>query len=387
VVLFLLSLSAGLLFVFAYPLPEVKNDAVGYLAAARHVAAGAGFTQDGVTPMVYRPPLFSVLLGGWFALTGTASVLSTAIFQSLLHAMGATLAFFLFLEISASLAWAAAGGVFLAINPLFVTRVVFVLQEPTLVFFTTLSAWLSVRLVKAPSAGRAALAGTAWGLCTLGKVVAWFAPLLLLTMRFLPGRLRWSFRGKEAAVLLFCFAATVAPWTLRNYVHFGRFIPVNDQGTGMLEWNVGHAEPPGGMPGREVLKEAEKNGWPRAVRTEAMWRYVRENLRYFLVDRIVRNGVRFAAPARDWWIARGDFRPGEHRVTFWILSSLFHIPLYLFLLYRTWQWAAGLTVPASGFLVLLYWAYWAEHALVWGDPRFGLAVYPVLVSMVLPRDL
>ena len=39
--------------------------------------------------------------------------------------------------------------------------------------------------------------------------------------------------------------------------------------------------------------------------------------------------------------------------------------------------------PAFGFLVLFYWAYWAEHAIVWGDPRFGLAVYPLLVAMAL----
>jgi hypothetical protein len=42
-------------------------------------------------------------------------------------------------------------------------------------------------------------------------------------------------------------------------------------------------------------------------------------------------------------------------------------------------------MPASGFPMLFYWAYWAEHALVWGDPRFGLAVYPVLVAIALPK--
>jgi hypothetical protein len=63
---------------------------------------------------------------------------------------------------------------------------------------------------------------------------------------------------------------------------------------------------------------------------------------------------------------------------------LFHVPLYLFLLYRTWQWGRGMAHPAFGFVVLLYWTYWLEHALVWGDPRFGLAVYPILVGMVPP---
>lgn len=74
-----LAFAAALLFVFAYPLPSVHDDAVGYLSSARHVAAGHGFTQDGVTPAVYRPPLFPVLLGGWFFLTGTSSPLSAAV--------------------------------------------------------------------------------------------------------------------------------------------------------------------------------------------------------------------------------------------------------------------------------------------------------------------
>ncbi|MBP2676651.1 MAG: hypothetical protein H6Q84_3491, partial [Deltaproteobacteria bacterium] len=85
ILLFVVSLCACLLFLSAYPLPLPHDDAVGYLSIARHVAAGDGFTQDGVTPMVYRPPLFSALLGGWFFLTGTSSVLSAAAFQSVEH--------------------------------------------------------------------------------------------------------------------------------------------------------------------------------------------------------------------------------------------------------------------------------------------------------------
>jgi hypothetical protein len=34
--------------------------------------------------------------------------------------------------------------------------------------------------------------------------------------------------------------------------------------------------------------------------------------------------------------------------------------------------------------VILYLAYWVEHSIIWGDPRFGLAVYPLLVAMALP---
>jgi 4-amino-4-deoxy-L-arabinose transferase-like glycosyltransferase len=381
--LFILSVAACLVFVSAYPLPEVHSDAAGYLELARNIAAGKGFTQDGLVPMVYRPPLFSALLGGWFFLTGTSSPLSAAVFQSLEHAAGVLVAFLLFLELAPSLAWAVGASLFLAVNPLLVTRVVFVLQEPTLLLFTTLAVLLSVRWIKAPSRPRAAWAGAAWGLCTLAKVVAWFAPILLLAMRFLPGRLRQDWKGRDAAALLLCFVAVVAPWTLRNYVHFHRFIPVNGQGEGMLAWNVSHAEIPGEPPGSEYFADVYRKGLSEGERKELMWRYVLDHPGYFLGYRVLRNAVHFAAPPRDWWISRGNFRPGELRTRFWILSVLFHVPFYLLLLLRTGQWWKGRESHAFGFLILLYWAYWAEHAITWGDPRFGLAVYPLLVATAL----
>jgi len=384
VALFLLGTLACLVFVFAYPLPGVQSDAAGYLDLARNVAAGKGFTQDGVHPMVYRPPLFSLLLGGWFHLTGTSSPASAAVFQSMVHGAGVLAAFLLFLEVVPSLAWAVAGALWLAVNPLLVTRAAFVLQEPTLLLFTTLAVLASVRWIKAPSTPVAALAGAAWGLCCLAKVVAWFAPFLLLAMRFLPGRLRREWRGGEMAVLLLCFAAVVAPWTIRNYVQFHRFILVNGQGEGMLKWNVSHAEIPGEPPGVCLVEELDRQGITGETRTARYWRYVFDHPGYFLGYRTARNAVHFAAPPRDWWISRGHFRPGEHRTGFWILSALFHVPLYLLLLLRTGQWWKGRASPALGFLVLLYWTYWVQHAITWGDPRFGLAVYPILVAMALP---
>ena len=268
-------------------------------------------------------------------------------------------------------------------NPLLVTRVVFVLQEPTLLLFTTLAVWLSVCWIKNPSTPRAMLAGAGWGLCTLAKVVAWFVPFLFLAMRFLPGRRRLAWRGREGAALLVCFVAVIAPWTVRNYSHFHGFIPVNGQGEGMLEWNVSHAEIQGERPGSEYVAEVYRKGLPERERKALMWRYVLDHPAYFFGYRIARNAIYFGAPPRDWWDARGLMRPGEHRLEFWILSCLFHVPFYLMLLLRSWQVFRGRASPALGFLVILYWAYWTQHAVVWGDPRFGLAVYPLLVGIAI----
>jgi 4-amino-4-deoxy-L-arabinose transferase-like glycosyltransferase len=377
-----LAVISALIFTLAYPLPEVVSDARGYLETARNVAAGAGFTQDGVSPMLYRPPLFSGLLGGWFFLTGSHSPLSAAIFQSLVHGASVLVAFLLFLELARP-AWAFAGAAWLAVNPLLVTRVAFVLQEPTILLFTTLAAWRSVRLIKASSAARALSAGIAWGLCMLAKVVAWFGPFLLLGMRMLPGRVAWVWKRRDAVILLLFWAAALAPWTARNYIHFSRLILVNSQGEGMLQWNVSHAEIPGEPPGSSFIEELSRKHLPPAERNARMWQYIMAHPEYFFVTRVLRNAVYFAAPPRDWWIARGQFAPGKHRTAFWILASLFHIPLYVLLLLRTCQWWRGRASADLGFLLLFYWVYWFQHAIIWGDPRFGLAVYPTLVAIAL----
>ncbi len=382
--IFLAAVFASIIVSLVYPLPPVENDAADYLHLARNIAAGKGFTRDGVAPAVYRPPMFSTLLGCWFLLTGTTSPLSSAVFQSLEHGTAAALAFLLFLELTPSLAWAAAAGLFLAVNPLLATRASFVLQEPTILLFTTLAAWLSVRFLREPSRLRAALAGGAWGLCTLAKVVAGFGPFLLLAMRLLPGRVGGRGRRAEAVVLLLCFAGALAPWTIRNYIHFGRIIPVNAQGEGMLEWNVSHAEIPGEPPGAVFIAEVDRKGLPEGNRKTLLWRYVMDRPAYFFGTRVLGNALRFANPHRSWWWARGMYGPGDRRPWYWTAYDFLHRFLFLCLLYRAVQAARGRSSLPSAFIVFFACTYWALYAITWGEGRFALPIYPLLAAAAIP---
>ncbi len=384
-ILFAAALAAGLLFSAAFPLPAVQSDAAGYLVLAQNVAEGRGFTQDGILPALYRPPLFSTLLGGWFFLTGTASAESAACFQSLLHAGGVAVAFFLFLElVPAGLAFG--GALFLALQPVLFTRVVFVLQEPTLLLSTTLAVLASLRLIRASTVPKAFAAGVAWGVCILGKTVAFFAPPLIFALRWLPVSCRPSIPRRHAFLLLLATALAVAPWTIRNAARFGRFIPVNGQGGGMILWNILHTEVTGDPEREPLIAALRQDGGQKAETRERTWRFIRRHPREFLLERTLRNAVTFAAPPRDWWISRGMVRPNEHRPIFWTLSLLFWIPPYAGLVAATLS-AVRKRAAAPGlcFLILFYWGYWAEHALVWGDPRFGLAVYPVLIAIALSQ--
>jgi hypothetical protein len=220
--------------------------------------------------------------------------------------------------------------------------------------------------------------------CTLGKVVAWFGPFLLLGMRFLPGSRKREWTGRESAALLLCFLAVLAPWTMRNGIRFHRLIPVNSEGGAMVEWVVFRAEPPGEPPGEEFVRELDRKGIAGEERRRRLREYIEARPAYFAARRVAENAVRFAGPARGWWIARGSARPGEHGWRFWALAALFHLPFYLLFLLRGIAWLRGRGDSSSGLLFLFYAAYWAQYAVVWAEPRFALPVFPVLVALAIP---
>ncbi|MDH3383153.1 MAG: hypothetical protein OEM42_03735 [Deltaproteobacteria bacterium] len=51
---------------WARPLP-FTDEFRTYFKIAQNISFGKGFTEDGTTPYVYLPLLFSSLLGGWFS--------------------------------------------------------------------------------------------------------------------------------------------------------------------------------------------------------------------------------------------------------------------------------------------------------------------------------
>jgi len=86
-----------------------------------------------------------------------------------------------------------------------------------------------------------------------------------------PAARSWAAAGVLLAVSL---AAVIAPWTIRNYVQFHRFIPVNGQGEGILEWNVSHADIPGEPPGALYIAEMYGKDFSESRRKMLLLKYV-----------------------------------------------------------------------------------------------------------------
>jgi len=413
--LFLLALAVCAAFiVLAGPLP-LKDDALQYFRIAENVSRGRGFTEDGVLPHTYRPPLFSALLGAWFYITGSRTVLSAQIYQSLCLALSAVATFLLCLEVfPGRRAAAALSGLWLALHPSAWTLASWVVQEPTILLATTVAAWLTARWLAVPGWGKAAAAGAAWGVAALAKSVALFVPALLVLFRLICPRKSRPAPFREAALAAAVFLAVIAPWTARNYLVLHRLVPVNDQAAGMLEWNVGHSDVPAGegrgpvallatllatrnaapgeLAGQKFLAGLDRAGLSGEARRERLWGYVAAHPGYFLVQR-VRNAIFFAAPSVDWLIQTGRLGTGaaQRSAPFLAAAALLHLPLYGFLGWRLYGLFRGrLPLPLS-FFVLFFLAYWGVYALMWGEPRFSVPVYPVLSLFVpwerlFPRD-
>jgi hypothetical protein len=384
------------------PIP-VRDDAAEYFRLAVNMANGKGFTLDGVTPYAYRPPLFSSLLGAWFFATGHKTVLSANLYQCVCVALSTYFAYYLAMEVYGSRRIATAFTAILVVHPSLVTYTAFVLQEPTLLLFTTIAVWLTLHWFVSGGKILSVLVGASWGIATLGKVVTVIAtPLLLLV---------WLFRRKgglhpragETWLVLISFAIFMAPWAARNFQYFHRLILVNDQARGMLIWNVQQSDPPplarqefpcllidvlkpkvpvGNVTrGEQFIREMEKETRVPIDQERRLRQYIFKNWRYFLALRI-RNMVYFSLTGIDWWIHSGKIRSVYDSKIFMALLFLFQFPLYGFLGYRVFCAARGKLDTQGYFLLAFYLSYWGVYSLLWSDARFSIPVFPILLLFV-----
>lgn len=183
---------------------------------------------------IIHPPGYSAFLAPFLAFCSVETGVSLArLAQLLLSAALAPLTWRLGLRAKLSEREALVAGAFIALSPMMTYFAARVMAET---LFTALVAALLLVWLRAWETGRprdAALAGLLGGLATLtrgvmlpfGGMLALFA---LLLRRQQPAWLR---------LLLVCggvWAAVVAPWSLRNYARFDRFIAVSAQGG----WNL-----------------------------------------------------------------------------------------------------------------------------------------------------
>jgi Dolichyl-phosphate-mannose-protein mannosyltransferase len=280
-VLFAVAFAVRAAFVLLEPPTRRVDDEPVWLGLAQDVVA-AGFSPLRNT-QVFHPPLYPWFVGALVAAFGGPEAVKWA--QATLGALLAPLLFLIGTRAFGDRVGLAAGAL-AAVYPELVWYCAHFWSE---IVFVTLLWWAFERLLASEggSAWAAAGAGALWGLATLSReTVLFFVPLACL----------WLARGsssggRRAAAFLLAATAVIAPWTARNAIVTGAFVPVATRGSFNL-WLANTLRP-----WEEVYREYPAvEGGPiaqeRHARREA-WRAVVDRQPRWLLDKVVRETKAF----------------------------------------------------------------------------------------------
>lgn len=209
------------------------GDERDYVALARSLAEGEGYTSDGGTPTAFRPPGYPLLLLPAYLATD-GSVLAMR-WVGVLALAGSVWLAYLLGRRTGSAAAGALAAVLMAGYPLLIYTASTLYPQVPALFLLLLTIELGLRATPTPDEPPprrrwvvAVLAGAAAGLLIL--TVPTFGPSVALVI----GWLAWRHRRRATrqlayravAVLMIMAAVPPAAWCVRNALQLGAFVPV-----------------------------------------------------------------------------------------------------------------------------------------------------------------
>jgi hypothetical protein len=372
-----------------------NNRALGaeYFNIAQSLAAGTGFAQPfGQTsngPTAWMPPLLSFLEAGLLRACGEErdAVMIVMIALQVLVLVGTGLLILALVKQTASRVGAgvAAAVYFLAL-----------VFEFKLCFQVTHDSWLVLLALDLLVAGycwyrpfshwgRAAGWGVLGGFCALVNPIAGF---VWGTLSLLSG---WRQRAWVPLGLALLLAGiTLTPWTFRNYLAFGRFIPVKSnmayelyqsqclQADGLIQRTTfgHHPGNSGNREGQEYIALGEIAYLDK--KSEQFWKAVWANPLDFL-DRVAQ---RFLGTTL-WYVPFDRANaPKQGSVVYWIVRVIFPLPCLavLLLLFSAFWKPLG---PAHWTVIGVYCFYLLPYIAASYYERYGMPLLGVKVLLVL----
>lgn len=260
---------------------EPASDSQIHADLVRSLLAGHGFSFAG-GPTAITPPLYVFVLAGIYGVFSDPAVVRVV--QIGLGAADCLLLYEIgrhaFDETTALL-----GAALLSVYPLAVYLAGLHLTENLFLFLLLLTLVQAQRVARRPTAASAALFGGLVGLGMLTRsAFVGFLPFLLVWAVCV-----WGPRSPRAyrtfAVAAFAAVVVVAPWTIRNSLVLGAFVPVQDNG-GLMFWAGNNATSKGEIvwPSPETWTatrppdERMTYGWRGLSIAETNRRYVRTAL-------------------------------------------------------------------------------------------------------------
>jgi len=373
---------------------EPAADGIFYRAYGEHIARGWGYVDLDGSPVVRWMPGWPLLLGGLYRVFGSGTLvagLANAVCDAATAALVAALGARLFRRrvglVAGGLYACWPGMIFLCASHM--SELLF-----NLLLVGTLLLTVSACGAETRRTARFAAVGLCLGVAALVKAEPLIvAPAILLTL-WLTRRGGADFLRASAAVLLVT-AAVLAPWTMRNYLEFDRFLPTAASG-GIGVYLANHPGATGGQDLRanRALQQRfrrENAAMTAIARNDAGWRdawaFVRANPGEEL--RIVANKLRltYLGDARGAKLARG-LGPEES----WHLGT---DTWRLLRLVSDGYWFAMLGLALVGFTTLRAWKptaapllllgvlapWFCLHLVLLGGPRYHVPQIPALAIL------
>lgn len=220
------------------------EDETAYDEMARNLVAGRGFVLDSqwlITtpgePAMYAGCLYPLFVAAIYRAFGSGEQVPVFVTQILLAAVGAYFIFWTAQRVAGHQAGALAAAYYAA-HPGLIWSSLAMMSEAVTIPVMAFVMWLLV--CRPPRWRRGALlgvslAGLSLARSTFAHFVLATAGLLILERRSWRG---WARRLAPACACLVVFALCVTPWAVRNYVHWGRLIPLSTKsGAGAWMWN------------------------------------------------------------------------------------------------------------------------------------------------------
>jgi len=207
----------------------LHGDAASYDRIARNLMAGHGFGQQPDTPTAFWPPLYPLFLAGLYRTCGY-SLLLARLLQALIGAL-AVAATALAARSVFGRRVAVLTGLGMALYPHLVYFGAWLIAEALYLALLALTVCIAVRLQSHPSRMGFAALGVTLGLATLTKpATLMLLPLALCWAWIAPPPRATEPRLVQCLLVLTLAVITVVPWTVRNYLIFGAFVPVSTNG-------------------------------------------------------------------------------------------------------------------------------------------------------------
>jgi len=222
VAIFLLSLAVRLAYVTVFTAEHLESDAIDYDTIGWNLAQGNGYTNRAGEPTAFRPPMYPLFLAGVYYVAGH-NLDWVRWIQALLGAGTCVLACLtarqLYDDGRAKLA-----GLLCALYPPLIIPTSAILTEVLFMFWLGLAVY---GIISKSGIGWRFVSGLVLGMALMTRSILVF---------FLPFLIGWFILVRERRALVSTSAVlggvllVVLPWTIRNYSHFGAFVPLTTNG-------------------------------------------------------------------------------------------------------------------------------------------------------------